>query len=93
MLELQVRFCETDHRIGAELDGGSDRFDAELAVLQQIALLPDPYMGAYEVTPAVEAQTLPTKQKTMQNDLTVKSIPYYEMDNQNGTTVYIGSEV
>ncbi len=93
MLELQVRFCETDHRIGAELDGGSDRFDAELAVLQQIALLPDPYMGAYEVTPTVEGFTLPTARKVMSEDLTVKRIPYYEMDNTAGTTVFIGSEV
>lgn len=52
-----------------------------------------PYEGAYEVTPTVEGFTLPTARKVMREDLTVKRIPYYEMDNQNGTTVYIGSEV
>ena len=53
----------------------------------------DPYEGEYVVTPRVEGQVLLTKDKTMQDDLTVKGIPYYEMDNQNGTTVYIGNEV
>lgn len=52
-----------------------------------------PYDGPYEVTPKVEAQTLPTKQKYMTQDVTVLSVPYYEADNQNGTTIFIASEV
>ena len=52
-----------------------------------------PYDGPYEVTPKVEAQTLPTKQKYMTQDVTVLSVPYYEADNPIGTTIYIASEV
>jgi hypothetical protein len=52
-----------------------------------------PYDGPYEVTPKVEAQTLPTKQKYLSEDIQVLSVPYYETDNQNGTTIYIASEV
>lgn len=52
-----------------------------------------PYEGAYEVTPTVEGFTLPTAKRVMTEDLTVRRIPYYEMDNTAGTTVFIGSEV
>ena len=49
--------------------------------------------GPYEVTPKVDAQVLPTKQKYMKKDLTVLSVPYYEADNSKGTTIFIASEV
>ena len=49
------------------------------------------YEGEYEVTPRTVAQVLPTKEKNMKNDVTVKEIPFYEVGNlQNGKTVYIG---
>lgn len=54
----------------------------------------DPYRGEYEVTPKTEAQTLPTKQKTMMRDLTVGAIPYYDVSNPaGGQTIFIGNEV
>lgn len=52
-----------------------------------------PYDGPYEVVPKVEAQTLHTKQKYMTQDVMVLSVPFYEADNKNGTTIYIASEV
>ena len=53
-----------------------------------------PYDGPYEVTPkADEEQILPTKQKILTKDLTVLAVPYYEADNQSGTTIFIASEV
>lgn len=51
------------------------------------------YQGAYTVTPKDEAQTLPTKNTAMADDVTVKEIPYYEVSNQTGSTVYIGKEL
>ena len=52
------------------------------------------YQGAYEVTPKVEAQTMPTKHKVLKDDITVKSIPYFNVSNTSGgSTVYIGNEV
>lgn len=52
------------------------------------------YAGPYTVTPkADEVQTLETRAKTMEDDVTVLSIPYYQTGNLYGDTVYIGSEV
>jgi hypothetical protein len=54
--------------------------------------LPD-YEGEYEVTPAIEAQILNTKNRTMRDDLDIKKIPYYDVANPYGRTIYIGSDV
>lgn len=52
------------------------------------------YEGDYEVTPeAYAAVVLPTKDRLLSQDVTVKKIPYYEVSNETGTTVYIASEV
>lgn len=52
------------------------------------------YEGEYIVTPKVTAQTLPTAEKLMEDDVTVKSIPYFDVSNTvGGSTVYIGTEV
>lgn len=49
------------------------------------------YEGDYIVTPMVTAQTLPTQDKVMNNNLTVKEIPTYEVSNESGgNTFYIG---
>lgn len=49
------------------------------------------YSGSYEVTPRVDAQTLPTTDRHMVDDVTVQAIPYYEVSNlQKGKTVIIG---
>lgn len=53
-----------------------------------------PYQGSYIVTPTVDGTILPTKNLIMIDDLTIKSIPYYQVTNPaDGDTVYIGSEV
>lgn len=53
-----------------------------------------PYEGAYEVTPTVEGFTLPTAKKVMNEDLTVKEIPFFNVGNTSGgSTVYIGAEI
>lgn len=53
------------------------------------------YEGEYEVTPIMDHNIVLEKEgKLMQNDVTVKSIPHYEMENESGgTTVYIAMEV
>lgn len=48
------------------------------------------YDGSHTVTPKSSAQVLPTADKIMRNDLTVFKIPYWEVGNPDGTTVYIG---
>lgn len=52
------------------------------------------YEGDYEVTPKVDAQTMPTKGKVMEEDVTIKSIPFFDVSNMSGgTTVYIAKEI
>ena len=52
-----------------------------------------PYEGEYEVTPKTyDEQVLPTKNKRMINNLTVKKIPQYEVSNDSGYTLIIGEE-
>ena len=52
------------------------------------------YEGDYEVTPKVIEQTLPTTEKLLSEDVTIKKIPYFEVSNTSGgNTVFIGNEV
>lgn len=52
------------------------------------------YEGPYQVTPkAYNSQTLHTANKTMTNNVTVFKVPYYEVSNEKGKTVYIAQEV
>lgn len=52
------------------------------------------YDGEYEVIPTFEGQVLETKDKVMQNNVTVTEIPVFETSNTaGGTTVYIGKEI
>lgn len=53
-----------------------------------------PYMGDYEVTPAISEQTLQTAGRTMAKDIVIHAVPYHETSNQsNGLTVHIAEEV
>lgn len=51
------------------------------------------YDGPYEVVPTVEAQTLETAYTLLTDDVTVTAVPYYQVSNVSGDTVYIASEV
>lgn len=49
-----------------------------------------PYEGEYVVIPQVGEQVMPTSGKRMTDDVTVTGIPYYQVSNLSGLTVYIG---
>lgn len=53
-----------------------------------------PYDGDYTVTPKIyEATVLPTKEKTMREDVTVLKIPQFEVSNESGgITLIMGNE-
>lgn len=53
------------------------------------------YDGVYVVTPKINIdQILETKDKIMENDVTVLKIPLWETSNESGgTTVYIAMEI
>lgn len=71
----------------------------DIGVKQDIVIVPvmedvPKYEGTYDVTPKVEEQTLPTAEKFLEKDVTIKKIPYFEVSNTSGgDTVYIGNEV
>ena len=52
------------------------------------------YTGEYEVTPKTyEESVLPTKNKRLTDNVSVKKIPQYEVSNQSGgETLIIGDE-
>lgn len=52
------------------------------------------YLGEYVVTPDPEGKTLETAGKLMNDDVTIKAIPYHDVSNNSGgRTVYIGKEI
>lgn len=51
------------------------------------------YQGNYIVTPKINNQVLPTKNKALSDNITILEIPFYKTSNETGQTVYIGSEV
>lgn len=73
---------------------GPSKLSGKVNVGGTIKIEPEHYDGEYEVTPSIEPQVLETNQKFMDDDVTVKKIPYAEVTNTaNGITVTIGSEV
>ena len=59
-----------------------------------VEYLGDLYEGDYTITPKVTGQTMATKDKTMTEDVTIKSIPFFKVSNTSGgNTVYIANEV
>ena len=43
-----------------------------------------PYAGSYEATPTMAEQVLPTRSKTMHDDVTVHAIPFTQTSNPSG---------
>lgn len=80
----------------AEVNTGVKRFDASIKDYQAVTVYKDaePYTGSYQITPKVTEQRMPTAQKLMTQDVTVKAIPYYDVSNTSGgSTVYIAKEL
>lgn len=93
MADFEVKFAGGDDFVVEFAGAENPNFKAEMGNVQVVTVGAAPYDGAYTVTPKIEPQTLGTKDKLMAEDVTVKSIPYFEMDNNKGTTVFIGNEV
>ena len=53
------------------------------------------YDGVYTVMPkAYDAQVLPTKNRVLEDNVTVEKVPSFDVSNQSGgTTFYIAAEV
>lgn len=94
MADFKVKFTDTGQTFPIQFTGEGKQFPAAMGEVNVVTVGAVPYEGDYVVTPKPDiAQTLPTKDKLMTDDVQVKAIPYYEMDNKVGTTVFIGNEV
>ena len=96
-MRFDAKFNATNHRIDVEMHVGTGlRFETDFGVVHEVTLYKDAdlYTGAYQVTPKTGAQVLPTAQKLMTDDVTIKPIPIYDVSNPSGgRTVYIAREV
>lgn len=95
-MKLKVKFSVLDSKFDAKLSG-EDALSLGGAfsecVVVPAEVVPE-YEGSYEVTPKVDAQILPTAEKKMTDNVTVKAIPYFDVSNPaGGKTIFIGSEV
>lgn len=93
-MRMNVTFSEVGGKtFNVRFQQDRQSFGADFGEIQHLTeyVGGDPYDGEYAITPKVEAQTLPTKEKVMLDDVTIMAIPYAEVtNNSNGKTVTIG---
>lgn len=66
---------------------------ASVAVTGPVVVGAPEYSGPYDITPLFSVQTLPTAKRLMQQDVTIRKIPQYEVSNDSGGyTLIIGDE-
>lgn len=89
--EFEFEFAEQDQTFEFEFEEPVINFELSEAIEIVHA---DYYQGDYTVTPKMfEGTVLPTRDKTMADDVTVLEVPFWEVTNETGgTTVYIATE-
>ena len=93
---VKVKFAESDQRLAVKFSDTDQKFMANFGTIQTVTeyVGGEPYGGDYQITPAVDAQTMPTKGKVMTDDVTVQAIPFFNVSNNSGgSTVYIAKEI
>lgn len=53
----------------------------------------DDYDGQYIITPSSNSQILETGNKRLLENIEIKAIPYYDVTNEYGRTIYIGGDL
>lgn len=95
-MKIKANLVETKQLFKANVSVGDLLLPADFGEIQTVTKYVggEPYEGDYSVTPKVTAQTMPTKEKVMLEDLTINSIPLYSVSNNSGgNTIYIGKEI
>ena len=93
---IKVKFTEITKNIPVKFAESGGTLHAKMGEIHTVTeyIGGEKYTGEYEVTPKVEAQTMPTKDKVLIEDMTVNAIPYFDVSNSSGgSTVFIGNEV
>lgn len=93
-VSFETSFDERDTFFITEIQESNVTFETDFGEVTQIYEDYPSYTGEYGATPKVVAQTLPTAQKFLSQNVTIAKIPYFEVSNTSGgDTVYIGNEV
>lgn len=89
MIVLEIEPIEVD--VGIELAPIENELELEIGeiVTQGGDAFPW-YEGDYEVEPDFVKQTLPTKNRSMAEDVLILEIPTHEVTNDYGTTYIVG---
>lgn len=94
-MKIEVEFKENNVPFDVDFKEDNTSLGIDFGSIQYVTKgEASPYEGEYIVTPKVQQQTMPTKDKTLKDDILVKEIPFFNVSNTSGgDTVYIGNEV
>ena len=95
-MRLDLCFAESVQKLDLDFSESNQSFDADFGQIQHLTeyVGGDPYDGDYIITPQIDEQIMPTKNKIMLNDVTISAIPFFNVGNTSGgSTVYIAKEV
>lgn len=93
---IDVNFQLEDQKFEPSFPALEESFGVNFGMVQPLTKYVggEPYAGDYVVTPKVVEQVLPTKDKVLVDDITIKEVPVFRVSNTSGgTTVYIAKEV
>ena len=88
MLRIDVAFKQTRQTLELDMAAGDQTLELTFDNFQRVDGAADYYAGAY-VTPLITAQRLPTRSKTMRDDVRIEMIPTREIPNAAGGATFI----
>lgn len=89
MLRIDVAFKQTRQALELDMAAGDQTLELTFDNFQRVDGTADYYDGTYDVTPLITAQQLPTRSKTMRDDVRIDMIPTREIPNAAGGVTFI----
>ena len=89
MLRIDVAFKQTRQTLELDMAAGDQTLELTFDNFQRVDGAADYYDGAYDVTLLIPAQRLPTRSKTMRDDVRIEMIPTREIPNAAGGVTFI----
>lgn len=89
MLRIDVAFKQTRQTLELDMAAGDQTLELTFDNFQRVDGAADYYDGAYDVMPLITAQRLPTRSKTMRDDVRIDMIPTREIPNATGGVTFI----
>lgn len=89
MLRIDVAFKQTRQTLELDMAAGDQTLELTFDNFQRVDGAADYYDVAYDVTPLITAQRLPTRSKTMRDDVRIDMIPTREIPNAAGGVTFI----